>query len=472
MVVFPKSWLSTSAASHHKPGATDQELHTSKDKLGILSFEAAGTMSRLLSLHQSLSDAHIWKLRSDIMRSQGVAYLNSKDQVLLIKLACAELMEELERAVETISRLSLRCNGTSSLARDFSRVFANLKTGNSSDLGKFEHPKLKKMEKLIDITAKLSAVMEALEELEASERKMEKRWGRLSGPIPKQPQLPVAYDASRLELKSQRQIVRRLQEESLWNKTFDKAVSLMAKSACAIYIRLCIVFGPYVSVLPTAFHAMDRGRPLCRFRVKFSSGPIMERRDIPIHVPTSSSCPILRPTDSKSETKWKQILEVPPGTVGAAGLALRYANVILTAERLLRMEAEGREDEMAAEREEMYEMLPVALRSTIRSKLRDWWRDPGPLDQSLADGWKEAAGRILAWLAPVARDTERWHNERSMDRKWRFETGPRALMLHTLHLSNKAKVDAAIAEVLVGLSCLCWYEERRQGSLPGSFRVF
>lgn len=458
MVVFPKSWYASSPASH-KPGAINRDLQP-RDKLGILSFEAAATMSRLVSLHQSLSEAQISKLRSDTMRSQGVSYLNSTDQTFLIRLACSELMEELERAADMISRFSLRCNGTSSLSRDFTRVYANLKSG-SADLGKLEHPKVKKMEKLIAMTAKLSAEMEALEELEASEKKMEKWWGRLSGPIPKQPQMPVANDEYRLELKSQRQIVRRLKEESLWNESFDKAVTLMAKSACAIFIRICTVFGPYVSGLPPVFHSMDRGRPLSRFRTKFSSGPIMEQRDIPMNIPTSTSCPIF---GLKSEMNWKKILEAAPDTVGAAGLTLRYANVILTAERLLRMEAEGREDEMAAQREEMYEMLPIALRSIVRSKLRDWWRDPGPLDQSLAEGWKEAADRIFAWLGPMARDTERWHNERTMDRKWRYETGPRAFMLHTLHVSNKAKVEAAIAEVLVGLSCLCWYEERRQGS--------
>jgi Protein of unknown function (DUF668)/Domain of unknown function (DUF3475) len=464
MVMFHKSWLASSQAIH-KPGATDWDIQPS-DKLGILSFEAAATMSRLVSLHQSLSDVQISKLRSDTMRSQGVAYLNSKDQAFLVTLACAELIEELQRAADTISRFSLRCNGPASLARDFARVYANLKLG-MTDLGKLEHPKVKKMEKLICATAKLSAEMETLEELEAAERKMEKRWSRLSGPIPKQEQPPIIYEESRLDLDSKRQIVRRLKEESLWNKSFDKVVTLMAKSACANFMRICIVFGPYVSGVPAVFHSTDSGRPMSRFRVKFSSGPVIERRDIPINIPTSSSCPIFGPTDVKRGMHWKKILEAPPDTVGAAGLALRYANVILTAERLLRMEAEGREDEMAAEREEMYKMLPIALRSIVRSKLRDWWKDPGPLDQSLADGWKEAAGCILAWLGPVARDTERWHNETSMDRKWRYEIRPRALKLHTLHLSDKAKVEAAIAEVLVGLSCLCWYEERRRGS----FRV-
>ncbi|KAJ3668929.1 hypothetical protein LUZ60_010879 [Juncus effusus] len=463
VVKFPKSWLTTAPAIHEH-GLLDRDLKPS-DTLDILSLESAATMSRLVSLHRSLSDAEMTKLRSNTMRSQGVAYLNSKDQLLLLRLACAEFMEELESAANAVSRLGLRCKGSKFLTRDFARVYADLKRGDCSiELSKFEHPKVKKMEKLIAVTAKLSAEMEMLEELEASERKMEKRWGRLSGPIPLQPQIPIGPDSLHVELKSQRQIVRKLKEESLWSKSFDKAVSLMARSVCANFLRICTIFGPFSSGLPILIDSKDRTRSLFRFRTKASSGPIMIRREIQIIGPISCSCPIIGSSNPKKDTNWKKILEAPPETVGGSGLALRYANVIVSAERLLQMEAEGREDESTAEREEIYEMLPITLKSMVRSKLREWWRDRGPLDQSLAEGWKEATCRILTWLGPIARDTLRWHNERSMDRRRRFETGSRTLILQTLHMSNKEKVEAAIAEVLVGLSCLCWYEERKRDS--------
>ncbi|KAF0895332.1 hypothetical protein E2562_012370 [Oryza meyeriana var. granulata] len=55
------------------------------------------------------------------------------------------------------------------------------------------------------------------------------------------------------------------------------------------------------------------------------------------------------------------------------------------------MEADGRQEEANAERVEMYEMLPAKLRAAVRSKLHDWWRDPGPLDAGLA---QETQGRI------------------------------------------------------------------------------
>jgi len=181
----------------------------------------------------------------------------------------------------------------------------------------------------------------------------------------------------------------------------------------------------------------------------------------------SNSCPIigLRPSGQKSPTDWRKLLDAPPGTVGGAGLDQQYASVIVSAEELLRMEAEGRQEEAGAERAEMYEMLPAKLRAAVRSKLREWWRDPGPLDEGLAQGWKEAAERIMAWLGPMARDTARWQSERNMDRTRRFDGAPRVCALQTLRWADKEKAEAAIVEVLVALSCICWYEERRRGSV-------
>ena len=101
----------------------------------------------------------------------------------------------------------------------------------------------------------------------------------------------------------------------------------------------------------------------------------------------------------------------------------------------------------------------------MRSKLREWWRDPGPLDEALARGWKDAVDRIMAWLGPMARDTVQWQAERNMDRRRRFDGAPRVYALQTLRWADKDKAEAAIVEVLVALSCICWYEERRRGSV-------
>jgi hypothetical protein len=68
----------------------------------------------------------------------------------------------------------------------------------------------------------------------------------------------------------------------------------------------------------------------------------------------------------------------------------------------------------------------------------------------------------------MARDTARWHAERSLDRQRRFEVGgggggsARAWALQTLRWADAEKAEAAVVEVLVALSCVGWYDERRR----------
>lgn len=474
MMVVQKMWMPVDLRLPSGPQAA----------LGILAFEAAAAMSKLLSLHRSLSEQEVSRLRSDTMRSPGVAYLNSTDQAFLLRLACAELVVSLDAAAAAVARLGLRCG------IDFGGVYASLKAGAPDArldplVAKGLRVKAKKMERLVASTARLCSEMEALDELEASERKLAFRgWNRLSGPIPMQPVAPSAAgdspgaDSLQQDLKAQRIKVRRLKEESLWNQSYEKAVGLMARAACAVFSRICTIFGAFVPGLPPPLPSAATDSVQTRLskllnpravRAKASSGPIT-RRDGPsrVHPPViSSSCPIigLRPSGQKAAIDWRKLLDAPASTVGGAGLDQQYANVIVSAEQLLQMEAEGRQEEANAERAEMYEMLPAKLRAAVRSKLRDWWRDPGPLDAGLAQGWKDAVDRIMAWLGPMARDTVQWQAERNMDRTRRFDGGARVYALQTLRWADKEKAEAALVEVLVALSCVCWYEERRRGSV-------
>ncbi|KAG8054770.1 hypothetical protein GUJ93_ZPchr0001g31519 [Zizania palustris] len=454
--------------------------------LGILSFEAAAAMSKLVSLHRSLSEQEVSRLRSDTMRSPGVGYLNSTDQAFLLRLACAELVVSLDAAAAAVARLGLRCG------IDFGGVYASLKAGAPDArldplVAKGLKVKAKKMERLVAATARLSSEIEVLDELETAERKLTfpRGWSRLSGPIPAQPAAaPPAGDSSgadslQQDLKMQRLKVKRLKEESLWTQSYEKAVGLMSRATCAVFGRICTVFGAFVPGLPpplpssTTDSVQTRLSKLLNPRAvvaRASSGPIT-RRDGPsrVHPPViSSSCPIIGQRLSgqkKTAVDWRKLLDAPASTVGGAGLDQQYANVIVSAEQLLEMESEGRQEEANAERAEMYEMLPAKLRAAVRSKLRDWWRDPGPLDAGLAQGWKDAVDRIMSWLGPMARDTVQWQAERNMDRTRRFDGGPRVYALQTLRWADKEKAEAAIVEVLVALSCVCWYEERRRGSV-------
>ncbi|KAG7033823.1 hypothetical protein SDJN02_03548, partial [Cucurbita argyrosperma subsp. argyrosperma] len=490
MVVATMPWLSGTikGTTHH----TLQFFFHEKSPpptLGILSFDTAKTMAALISLYRSLSDEEIFKLRNVVVRSQGVAYLNSKDKEFLLNLACSERLEELNNAASSVSRLSKKCADLG-LAR-FDLVFSNMKDGifNSvkSNSGFKNVAKLiGRMEKLVFSTAELHSSMEALFEMEASEKKLQ-NW-RTSSP---NQYPPVNFEMLKRKLATQRKDVKHAKEISLWNQSFDYAVGMMTRLICVIYARISTVFSPYVPEQDCcSYHNPPTGIFRDRFwrwnfygghrksgsgdgeyKFETQSGPIPKRgKKELVRFPS-----VIRVNDvagfrsgelnsSKLENN-RVYASAPPTTVGGTGLSLNYANVILFAERCLHSPTTIGEEA----RGKFYEMLPARIKQNLRAKLRrNNWMNKGGEEkmgsdsdtQSLAAGWKEAVEDMMGWLGPLAHDTMRWQSERNME-KQRFDTSPTTLLMQTLHYSDLEKTDAAIVEILVGLSCIYKFENRQ-----------
>lgn len=446
------------------------------DGLGILAFEAAANMSRLVSLHRTVSDVEVRRLRADVLRAEGVARLTSTDQSLLLRFACGELLADLDRAAGSVACLGARCcAGDAPLLRDFDRVYAEAKRGRLAQLdatvgfSRGATRRFKEMERHVLVAAKLYAEMDALSELEASERRME-RWKQHSGPIPAQTtgtgKESAADPGEKLmsKLREQRQKVRRVMDGSLWNVAASKAARLMAKSVLAVLARISLAFAAFVPGLPpwTVGRAWALGH---------SSGPL-HRSATPAAL--QHSAPIFGQRDSASLLSASSI-KPSVSTVGGSSMELRYANVILAAETLLAaLRPPAGDNEEAHEgmidlskRDALYKMLPVGIRKAMNAKLREIWKKSQPVDEVSAAASKDAVECLLRWLSPMAHDTVRWNDEQSMERAQRFSMQPRALMVQTLHFADRKKTDAAIVDVLIGLTCVCWYddEQRRLESL-------
>ena len=440
------------------------------DGLGIMAFEAAATMSRLVSLHRTLSDAELRRLRADALRAEGVARLTSADQSLLLRLACGELAADLDRAAGAVARLGARCacsEAPAPLLRDFDRLYAEAKRGRLAQLdaavgfSRGAGKRFRKMERHVAAAAKLYEEMDALRELEASERRME-HWRQHSGPIPAQPaqgQKPAAEPGEKLmrALRAQRHKVRRLMEGSLWSVDAGKAAKLMAMSVLAVLVRISTAFGAFVPGLPslTAGRAWPIGR---------SSGPLHRSAAPGPGAALRHSAPIF----GQKDTAMSVLESIKPSasTIGGSGMELRYANVILSVETLLaalRPAAGDGEEGMIdlSKRDGLYKMLPVGIREAVNAKLRESWRGRA-VDEEAAAASRGEAEAVLRWLGPMAHDTVRWSDERSMEQGQRFSMQPRALMVQTLHFADRRKADAAIVDVLVRLSCVCWYDDERR----------
>lgn len=415
--------------------------------LGILAFDAANVMRRLVSFYNSLTDGEILRLCRDTLTSKGVSYLNSKQERFLLNLAFAELLEDLDNTAAAVSRLGQKCSDPT-LTR-----FDLIDTGKLKFGSWRARRYVEKMEKFVTSTGDLRAAMECLAHVEASQK-------RIKG-------LNIATSLCKIDVQDlyrqmeyHRKQVTHYKQVSLWNQSFDKTVRLMGRVLSMIYDRICFVFRPYIS---------DNLSPNVVDNNFNDSYCLLEHRELyqtNHHTRSnlvSKSSPI--PIGSNSNNNNRVYRMAGESTVGGAGLTWRYANVILMAERWLHAPPE--ESEMGeSERAEMYEMLPERVKGEVRKKMRrrrQWWkgeeREEGGDGRSPAEGWREAVEEIMEWLTPVARETVRWQEERSMGV---VGMEKRTLLLQTLHYSDLDKTEAVIVQLLVGLSCIYRYQERRR----------
>ncbi|KAL3506076.1 hypothetical protein ACH5RR_031458 [Cinchona calisaya] len=208
--------------------------HQEKQVIGILSFEVANVMSKIIHLHKSLSDSEIFKLKNEILKSEGIKNVVSDDETKLLELALFEKFDYLHRVASVVSRLGKKC--TIPALQGFEHVYGDIMSGviDVKELGflvKDMEGRVRKMERYVSSTASLYSELEVLNELEIATKKFQ------------QNQHEESRKAFEQKLVWQKQDVRHLKNVSLWNQTYDKVVELLARTVCTIYARISMVFG-------------------------------------------------------------------------------------------------------------------------------------------------------------------------------------------------------------------------------------
>ncbi|OWM79475.1 uncharacterized protein LOC116204420 [Punica granatum] len=435
-----------------KPNNNNNHNNINKNDnvLGILSFEIAGLMSKLLHLWHSLSDKSLIRLHNDsILSLDGVRKIVSPDESFLLGLVCAEMVENLRTAAASVARLSLSCDdpGLCEFAQALEE-FAN--TGMDRRgwaLGPKEMESVaKKMDRYVKATASLQREIHELAAMESSLRKAV--------------QMSSAAESNskvldlRQKILWQREEVKSLRERSLWARSFDMVTLILVQSVFTALARIKLAFclggRNYPSTLPCSLSASAAVHPGPHQHTCSMSGPLkpeeVEENTPPAEGFFGSNSKVLKP---------------PESTLGNAALAHHYAGLIIVIEKMIRSPHLIGLDE----REDLYSMLPGSIRSALRNRLRGarmWVADPG-----LAVQWREAMGRILGWLSPLAHNTIKWQSERSFEqqnlvqRMNKISNGSNStvFLLQTLHFANKEKAEAAITELLVGLNYI-WRFER------------
>ncbi|CAI9118165.1 OLC1v1019697C1 [Oldenlandia corymbosa var. corymbosa] len=207
-----------------------------KALIGVLAFEVASLMSKQVHLWQSLGDKHVEKLREEMMNSTGVKKLVSEDDDYIVRLICAELMENLTHVAKAVARLSKKCSDP--LLKSFEQAFNDLANVSIDSYGwlfsfKKMDRKVRKMERFILINANLYQEMESLGDLEQALKRMKSNDDADSISL-------VEYEK---KIAWKLQEVKHLKQISVWSRSYDYTVLLLARSLFTIYSRIGHVFG-------------------------------------------------------------------------------------------------------------------------------------------------------------------------------------------------------------------------------------
>ncbi|CAA6666846.1 unnamed protein product [Spirodela intermedia] len=400
--------------------------HAKSKLVGILAFEIASLMSKLLHLWRSLSDARLHHLRQHAISLRGLRKIVSDDASFLL----------VSQGPTAVSGLAARCADPG--LRRFGVCFMEFAESGSDPhrwamSWKEMDAKAKRMDHHVSTTAALYREMERLSETEEAMRKQAHSGDGDDGA------------ALRQTLFCQEQRVKCLKASSLWGRSFDGITHLLARSAFTVLFRINHEFG-HLSSPPTSFRCHRPSTPSLLLRHR----PPLRRPAagvFPLHNAEAAGARLLRGQCGGSRP--------PADTLGAAAMSLHYANMILLLDKMIKAPRLIPFDAKHG----LYAMLPASLRALLRARLRGVGRNPAAGDAALAGEWRTAMARIISWLSPLAHNTVRWQADRSLEQRWGV-TVPRTevLLLQTLWFAGREKTEAAIAELLVGLNYVWRFE--------------
>ncbi|CAJ1968753.1 unnamed protein product [Sphenostylis stenocarpa] len=207
-----------------------------KELIGILAFEVAGLMSKVVNLWRSLSSREIMIMKEWIVKSVGVKILVSEDNDFLMELALSEILNNFESLAWSVARLSKRCkdpvyHNYEHFVRNPAQHYRQW-SGWEYAWKKMER-KVKKMDRFVAAMTLLSQELEVLAEREQTFGRM-KANRELRG---------VKLLEFRKKVMWQRQQVKTLRDMSPWNRNHDYVVRLLARSLFTILERIILVFG-------------------------------------------------------------------------------------------------------------------------------------------------------------------------------------------------------------------------------------
>ncbi|KAG5067152.1 hypothetical protein JHK86_010883 [Glycine max] len=354
------------------------------NEISILAFEVANTIVKGFNLLQSLSAKSIRHLKEEVLLSHAVQDLVSKDMDELLRIVAADKRQELKVFSDEVIRFGNRSKNPQwhNLERYFEKVSKEL---NGQRLSRDEAEAImQQLMTLVQFTAELYHELHALDRFEQDiQRKGEEEEGDQRGD-------GLAF--LRAEIKSQKKQIRHLKKKSLWSRSLEEVMEKLVDIVHFLYLEISNAFGN-----------ADDPKPFI--------GRMSNRQ-----------------------------------TLGPAGLALHYANIVLQIDTLV-----ARSSIPANTKDALYQSLPPNIKLALHSKLPSL-RVVEEL--TIADITDEME-KTLHWLSPMATNTSKAHHGFGWVGEW-ANTGSEVrktgvMRIETFHHADKDKVEYYILELLLWL---------------------
>lgn len=208
------------------------------NKILILAFEVANTITRGANVMNSLSEENVKFIKEEVIPSEGVQHLVSTNMKVLLSLAASDKREELYIFCKEVVRFGNLCKDPQ--WHNLDRFFAKLDSENAVYRQQREQAQAK-MDELISLaqhTSELYHELNAFDRFEQDYRQKVDEMKSLNLPR-KGEHLMILHD----ELRQQKKIVMALKRKSLWSRKLEEVVEKLVDIVCFIHQEILEVFG-------------------------------------------------------------------------------------------------------------------------------------------------------------------------------------------------------------------------------------
>ncbi|CAI0382588.1 unnamed protein product [Linum tenue] len=390
------------------------------NKISILAFEVANTISKGGNLFQSLSEENVEFLKKEILHSEGVKRLISTDMKELLVIAAADKREEFDVFSREVIRFGDLCKDPQ--WHNLGRYFSKLDPEASIDKQSRQEAErtVQELTNLVQHTSELYHELHSLDRFEQDyQRKVEELQSLHL------PQKGESLSILHSELKEQRKLVRSMKKRSLWSKSLEEIMEKLVDIVTYLHQAILEAFGN------TGVTVVDK------------------------------------------------VDKLP--TLGKAGLALHYANMITQIDNIVRATVlflcgyASRPTSLPPNtRDSLYQGLPPTVKISLRSRLQMF----DEKEELTIAQVKAEMEKTLQWLVPVAANTTKAHQGFGWVGEW-ANTGSdygraseaaqgNLIRLQTLYHADKEQTDQHILETVAWLHHLITLVRQRDNGLRSS----